>query len=42
MKSLTRRDLLKTSLMAPAAAAAVQKVVANGKVAMEGCDGRTE
>jgi beta-galactosidase len=34
MKSLTRRDLLKTSLLAPAVVAAAQEAVANGKVAM--------
>ena len=34
MKSLTRRDLLKTSLLAPGVVAAAHEVVANGKVAM--------
>src|SRR5271157_4271128 len=34
MKSLTRRDLLKTSLLAPTVAAAARDAVANGKVAM--------
>ena len=34
MKSLTRRDLLKTSLLAPAVVAAAHEAVANGKVAM--------
>jgi beta-galactosidase len=34
MKSLTRRDLLKTSLLAPAVVAAAQEAVANRKVAM--------
>ncbi|MGA2608859.1 MAG: glycoside hydrolase family 2 TIM barrel-domain containing protein, partial [Terriglobia bacterium] len=33
MKSLTRRDLLKTSLLAPAVVAAAHEAVANGKVA---------
>ena len=35
MKGLTRRDLLKTSLMAPAAVAVARQAVANGKVAMD-------
>src|SRR5271166_891940 len=34
MKNLTRRDLLKTSLLAPAVVAAAHESVANGKVAM--------
>jgi beta-galactosidase len=34
MKTLTRRDLLKTSLLAPAVAAAAHEAVANGRVAM--------
>ncbi len=34
MKNLTRRDLLKTSLLAPAVVAAAHETVANGKIAM--------
>src|ERR1039457_40238 len=35
MKGFTRRDLLKTSLMAPVAVAAARNAVANGKVALQ-------
>jgi hypothetical protein len=34
MKSLTRHDLLKTSLLAPAVVSAAQEAVATGKVAL--------